>query len=65
MGSDALNVGADLGNTPEGVQYDIDGYDRTASITWDIGADEAHEIDGEFGYKGFLSYINRTTLRAG
>ena len=65
MGSDALNVGADLGNTPEGVQYDIDGYDRTASITWDIGADEAHEIDGEFGYKGFLSYLNRTTLRAG
>ncbi len=65
MGSDALNVGADLGSTPEGVQYDIDGYDRTASITWDIGADEAHEIDGEFGYKGFLSYINRTTLHAG
>lgn len=41
-GSDAIGAGADLGITPDGVQYDIDGFDRDAGErVWDIGADQA------------------------
>jgi hypothetical protein len=41
-GSDAIGAGTDLGTTPNGVQYDIDGVDRDArGTTWDIGADQA------------------------
>jgi hypothetical protein len=41
-GSDAIGAGVDLGTTPDGVQYDIDGVDRDArGTTWDIGADQA------------------------
>lgn len=40
-GADAIDNGADLGTTPDGVQYDIDNRDRDANgDTWDIGADE-------------------------
>ncbi|HEY0221085.1 MAG TPA: choice-of-anchor Q domain-containing protein [Candidatus Paceibacterota bacterium] len=40
-GSDAINAGVDLVNTPTGVKFDIDGYDRDATgVVWDIGADE-------------------------
>ena len=40
--SDAVGVGVDLGTTPDGVQYDIDGFDRDAGDrVWDIGADQA------------------------
>ena len=41
-GSDAIGAGTDLGTTPNGVQYDIDGFDRdAANRVWDIGADQA------------------------
>jgi hypothetical protein len=41
-GSDAIGAGVDLGTTPDGVQYDIDGFDRdAANRVWDIGADQA------------------------
>jgi hypothetical protein len=41
-GSDAIGAGTDLGTTPDGVQYDIDGFDRdAANRVWDIGADQA------------------------
>jgi len=39
-GSNATDAGVDLGTTPSGVQFDINNFDRTASITWDIGAHE-------------------------
>lgn len=40
-GADCIDAGTDLGTTPSGVQFDIDGRDRDAqSDTWDIGADE-------------------------
>lgn len=40
-GADLIGAGADLGTTPDSVQYDIDGYDRDAAgVTWDIGADQ-------------------------
>lgn len=38
-GADAIDAGANLGTTPAGIQYDIDGTDVTGG-TWDIGADE-------------------------
>jgi hypothetical protein len=41
-GADAIGAGVDLGTTPDGVQYDIDGFDRdAANRVWDIGADQA------------------------
>lgn len=41
LGADAIDAGTDLGTTPAGVQYDIDGRDRDAlGDVWDIGADE-------------------------
>ena len=44
-GSDAIGAGTDLGTTPNGVQYDIDGRDRDAEgDTWSIGADQFVEI---------------------
>ena len=40
-GSDAIDVGTDLGTTPSGVEIDIDGRDRDAEgDTWDMGAHE-------------------------
>ena len=36
----AQDSGVDLGSTPDGIQYDIDGLDRTLIDSWDIGADE-------------------------
>ncbi len=40
-GADAINAGTDLGTSPTGVNYDIDGRDRDAlGDVWDIGADE-------------------------
>jgi len=40
-GAECIDVGTDLGTTPSGVQFDIDGRDRdTEGDTWDIGADE-------------------------
>ena len=40
-GADAIDAGTDLGTTPSGVQFDIDGYDRDAAgVVWDMGADE-------------------------
>lgn len=40
-GADAINEGLDLGSTPAGVEFDIDGRDRDANgDVWDIGADE-------------------------
>ena len=39
--SAAIDAGVDLGTTPDGVQYDIDGKDRDAENSiWDIGAHE-------------------------
>lgn len=39
--SDAIDAGVDLGTTPDGVQYDINGKDRDAENSiWDIGAHE-------------------------
>ena len=44
-GSDAIGAGTDLGTTPNGVQYDIDGRDRDAEgDTWSIGADQFVQI---------------------
>jgi len=40
-GADAIGAGTDLGTTPDGVQYDINNFDRhTAAVVWDIGADQ-------------------------
>ena len=39
-GSDAIGAGADLGTTPDGVQYDIDGDLRGNFGLFSIGADE-------------------------
>jgi len=40
-GADAIDAGTDLGTTPDGVQYDIDGRDRDVQgDVWDMGADE-------------------------
>lgn len=40
-GSDCIGAGADLGTTPTGVNFDIDGRDRDAEVdVWDIGADQ-------------------------
>lgn len=45
--SDAIDAGVDLGTTPAGVQYDIDGRNRDAeNDTWDIGADEFVTVGG-------------------
>lgn len=38
--SAAVSAGVDLGSTPDGIQYDIDNYDRTAASNWSIGADQ-------------------------
>jgi hypothetical protein len=38
-GSDAIDAGTDLGTT-DGVNIDIDGWDREGMGEWDIGADE-------------------------
>ena len=39
--SAAIDAGVDLGTSPDGVQYDIDGKDRDAENSiWDIGAHE-------------------------
>jgi hypothetical protein len=39
--SAAIDAGVDLGTTPDGVQYDINGKDRdTENSIWDIGAHE-------------------------
>lgn len=38
--SSAVGAGVDLGSTPDGIQYDIDNYDRTAASNWSIGADQ-------------------------
>lgn len=38
--SAAVGAGVDLGSTPDGIQYDIDNYDRTAASNWSIGADQ-------------------------
>jgi len=38
-GSDAIGAGIDLGTTPDGVNIDIDGFDRNSiDVSWDIGA---------------------------
>jgi hypothetical protein len=40
-GADAIGAGTDLGTTPDGVNIDIDGFDRNSiGVTWDIGADQ-------------------------
>ena len=40
-GSEAIGAGVDLGTTPDGVNIDIDGFDRnSAGGNWDIGADQ-------------------------
>lgn len=39
-GCAAQDAGVDLGSSPDGIQYDIDGLDRTLIDSWDIGADE-------------------------
>lgn len=45
-GADCIDAGTDLGTTPTGVNFDIDGYDRDAGgVTWDIGADEFVSVD--------------------
>ena len=46
-GADAIDAGTDLGTTPTGVNYDIDGRDRDAEgDVWDIGADEYVAVGG-------------------
>lgn len=40
-GADAIDEGTDLEETPTGVNFDIDNFDRHAEgVVWDIGADE-------------------------
>lgn len=52
-GADAIDAGTDLGTTPSGVQFDIDGDDRdTLAVTWDMGADEFIAAPGGANPKG-------------
>ena len=40
-GADCIGAGTDLGQTPSGIEFDIDNFDRhTEAVVWDIGADQ-------------------------
>lgn len=52
--TNAIDRGADLGTT-DGVNYDIDNYDRDGGgVTWDIGADEYVAAGGARRRNGYL-----------
>ncbi len=49
-GGPAIGGGVDLGTTPDGVEIDIDGYDRElAAVAWDIGADQQGKTRADNG----------------
>jgi hypothetical protein len=53
-----LEAGEDLGTT-NGVNIDIDGFDRDANdVTWDIGADQHSTGDSSEAGAAFLLFIN-------
>jgi hypothetical protein len=50
-GSEAIGAGVDLVNTPTGIEFDIDGFNRNGvSRKWDMGADQIYQSDPTYHY---------------
>lgn len=60
-GAECIDAGTDLGTTPTGVNYDIDGWDRHAGSPsrdpWDVGAHEYEPSEAPPSGSGSLSAI--------
>lgn len=61
-GSPAIGAGANLGVSPEGVNFDIDNYDRSLAAAWDIGADQFVAVQTSVSKQFLQQRTNATNL---